>query len=550
MKAADIVSNTQRLESERKNLDQVWEFIERYVAPFQGQFFRDIKNETEVNWRKRNIYDSTAVDANLTLASSMQGNLTPSHMQWYNLRWRQDSLNKDRETKAWLEEAGKTMFHGLQDSNFDLEAGEVYQALCSFAQAPIVEEFDPDTKELMFTAVPPKESYFELNWKGTVERFYRKRSYTALQIFTKWGDSTPKIIQDVLKATPERTYTVIFCIYVRDKYRDIDISIPLQPQFRPIGFKYVLQDSKEELGKEGGYYEMPVFIPRWRRNVDSKNGFSPAMVCLSDILTLNEWIETDLEARGKAIEPATLVTQRGLLSNLDLQRGGLTVVRELNDIKPFESGSKFDVSTETIVRLQAQIRRAFFVDQLELKESPAMTATEVNVRYELMQRLLGPTLGRLTNDFLNPLLQRTFNIMFREQMFGDIPQKVAELGGTLDIEYIGPLPKAQRSGQAESIIRWLSDVAQLAQLFPDVADLPDVDTAIRELGDLRGVPAKAINSETKVKQTRTARRQQEEAARKLAEAEAAGKAGEAVGKGAMAVSEAGIDPTNMGSMNV
>ena len=51
-----------------------------------------------------------------------------------------------------------------------------------------------------------------------------------------------------------------------------------------------------------------------------------------------------------------------------------------------------------------------------------MTATEVQVRYELMQRLLGPTLGRFQSEFLNPLIERVFGIMFRANAFLPAPE--------------------------------------------------------------------------------------------------------------------------------
>ena len=62
-------------------------------------------------------------------------------------------------------------------------------------------------------------------------------------------------------------------------------------------------------------------------------------------------------------------------------------------------------------QLRTAIRQAYYSDQLQLQEGPQMTATEVQVRYELMQRLFN--ISRFQSEFLNPLIERVFGIMFR-----------------------------------------------------------------------------------------------------------------------------------------
>ena len=143
---------------------------------------------------------------------------------------------------------------------------------------------------------------------------------------------------------------------------------------------------------------MPAYVLRWGRAAGSKFGYSPAINCLSDILTLNQLVEFTLKAAEKVIDPPVLSRQRGVIGDLDLYPGGNTVVRDPRDVVPFESGARFDVSNIEREKLIETIRQSFFVDQLELKQSPAMTATEVNVRYELMQKLLGPALSRMPSS--------------------------------------------------------------------------------------------------------------------------------------------------------
>ncbi len=536
MDNADIIKRFESLESERRGtVEGVWDEIEKFVLPLRGDFYSTLNSEGEVDWRRREIYDSTAVLACQSLAASIQGNLTSPSQKWFDLRFRDDELNDNDAAMEWLEDCSERIYQALNESNFDIEIAEAYLDLVGFGTSSITEEVDEDGK-LLFSAVPVREAFFEEDHKKQVYRFYRRLQWTATQIISKFGEeNVPDKIRKMAD-TPDgstQTQVVIFCIYPRDVPADLDVSKPIADKSRPFGYKYVLKTGQETLGEEGGYYEMPSFVSRWRKTAGSRWGHSPATVALADILMLNQIKEATVEAAGKAIDPASLVLESALLSDLDLERGGKTIVNDIDGVRPYESGTKFDVANMEISMLVDSIRNAFFQNQLELKESPAMTATEVNVRYELMQRLLGPTLGRLKTDLLDPLIQRSFNILYRAGQLEEMPQELT--AAPLDIEYNGPLPRAQQSDTAMAIEQWLMGLAQMAEVFPEAMDLVDTDEAVRTIATLRGVPAKVLKSAQEIEEKRSQRNQQMQVAQTIQAAQGAGDAMQAVGQGAQAL---------------
>lgn len=543
MKAEEIIRRYESLKSERSTVHALWELIQRFVLPFRGEFYRDLDNENELDWHTREIYDSTAVFAAQSLAASMQGNLTSPSTKWFDLKFRQAGLNDDPAAKEWLEECSNLIFEALQDSNFNIETAETYLDLVGYGTSIIVEEPEDELewKGINFQSIPIRECYFEEDHRRQVLNLYRNLSWTPLQIIDKFGSDTPNEIVDKAK-NPESANTrmdLIFCVYTRQENLDNDTSKPLSPDKRPFGFKYVIPEGALEIGKEGGYYEMPAFCARWRKVAGSRWGHSPAAVCMGDILTVNQLKEAVLGAAAKVVDPAILVEESGLIGDISLERGDLTVVGDIERIRPFESGARFDVSAMQIDDLRKSIEQAFYQDQLQLKDSPAMTATEVNVRYELMQRLIGPTLGRLQNDFLDPLVQRTFNIMFRAQALPAVPEglNIAEL----DIEYTGPLPRAQKADIVMAVNQWIGGIAQIAEIFPEAMDRVDIDKAAKEIALLSGVPAKLVRSDDEVEELRAARAKKQEAMEQMAALQQGGEAATALGQGAQALQEGGID---------
>jgi hypothetical protein len=224
-----------------------------------------------------------------------------------------------------------------------------------------------------------------------------------------------------------------------------------------------------------------------------------------------------------------------LLSDLNLRARGLTVMRDITKLSPLDTGANIQAGEVEIGDLRQAIRQYFFVDQLELKESPAMTATEVQVRYEMMQRLLGPTLGRLQSDFLDPMIQRTFNILLRAGRLPEIPQSVKASAAHMDIDYLGPLSRAQRTDQVASTERWLMNLAQLAQVLPDMLDIPDPEQIARQIAQMLSVPAKMLRSTDEVAEIREARAAAQAAQIKAQQMQMQGEGMRAIGEGASAL---------------
>lgn len=537
------------IKGRRDNVEVMWEECSNYVSPYRGSFFRPDQDETEVQWKKRWIYDSTPVEAAQTLAASLNGSLTSSMTRWFDMKFRDDELNANQEAKEWLESCVGIMFDALRDSNFNLEADEAYLDLVSYGNTVVVEEIDgdyDDFKGLDFKAIPIKECFFEEDYKGRAKRFYRQVMLTPVQICDKFGlDKVPERIVEMANKPdgPVTRHRVIMAIYERQdvmdavKAGDVNTSQRIPPENRPYGCKWFMHDSAEELGDESGYYEMPAYVVRWRKVSGSQWGHGPSHVAMGHILTLNELTDLILAAVEKAVDPPVAAEDQGIIGGLELKARGLTIMRNIEKIRVLESQARHDVGRIEQNDIREAIRRIFFVDQLELKESPAMTATEVQVRYELMQRLLGPTLGRIAHDWFDPQLQRTFNILYRAGKFPEVPESVANADAQMEVEYTGPIARAQKSELVAAIERFVGITLPLTEMYPELKHLIKALEAGREIAGLLGVPARLQNSDAEVEEKLDAEAQRNAVAEALATATAGGQAMEAMGRGRQAMEE-------------
>ena len=175
-------------------------------------------------------------------------------------------------------------------------------------------------------------------------------------------------------------------------------------------------------------------------------------------------------------------------------------------LEPLQAGATNPIGIAMEEQRRNAIRAAFYVDQLQLQTGPQMTATEVLQRNEEKMRLLGPVMGRLQSELLQPLIQRSFKLMLRKGRL-DVPPEELQ-GQDIDIEYVSPLAKAQKLTDLQSMMRGLEVLLQLGQSLP-VMDYIDDDGLVKYLVDVAGMPAKVIKSNEEVAALREQQAQQQ-----------------------------------------
>jgi hypothetical protein len=464
------------------------------------------------------LMDSTPIHSVELLAASMQGSLTSGSVRWFFYRIRGLALGVIPDADKWLEDASLITYDELRESNFSSEAHEFYIDLSTVGTAAIfIDEKKPMPNKpfagLRFQTLVPGTYVIDENEEGRVDTLMYKFKLSARNAKSMFGEENlPDRIKknlDPTKGNPDQEFDFIHAIFPRRSVpKGYDASGDT-PKNRPFASMYVAMEDQVVL-KEGGFHEFPFAVARWTKTSGEKYGRSPGYTALPDAKTLNKLRELKLRAMAVMVQPPLKIRDDGVLGTPRLIPGGLTHVRDMDAVEPLQIPARVDVANMEEDKLQAAIRRIFFSDQLQLQEGPQMTAYEVQVRYELMQRILGPTLGRLETEFLEPLVERVFNILMRRKRFLPMPPALVEyrkMGGAFDIEYEGPLARAQRLSETVAIQRFLQLVVPMAEFQPDVLDIIDVDKTVQTIAIATGVPPSIIHDQETVDAKRNERKQ-------------------------------------------
>jgi hypothetical protein len=490
------------MESNRGTWEDHWQEILDYVMPRKADVtLVRAKGEkrTEV------LFDSTAITANTLLSASLQGTLTSPSLPWFSIKLRDKQSNEDHQTQLWLEDTARRMYDAFNDANFNTEVHEMYLDLTSIGTGCLFVEEHKDgftDNGIHFKTLHINEFYIQENNNGFIDTVYRKYKMSARQAVQEFGeDNLGEKILEAAKNKPEKEFVFIHAVEPSIDYKRATGKVATKLKYHSC---HVCQEDKMVV-RTGGYNEFPYLVPRWSKATGEIYGRSPSYNALPDIKTLNKAVEIGLKAWAKAIDPPLLVQDDGVIGRVRTTPAGITVIRNDGAIKPLQIGSNWQITDMKETQLRTAIRQAYYSDQLQLQEGPQMTATEVQVRYELMQRLLGPTLGRFQSEFLNPLIERVFGIMFRAGALLPPPDNIQE--AKMDIEYVGPLARSQRMEEAQAIDRLYQLAANVAQIDPTIMDNINHDEAIRMRATLLGVPKSILISREDVAEKREAQAQ-------------------------------------------
>ncbi len=508
-----LIQRYDSLLQDSANFRNMWQDLADYIQPNKNTIVRKTAPGQK---RTDRVLDSTAIVSNNRLAAFIAGSLTNMTIKWFSLKLDNEDLNNNQEVLRWLDQSRDVMLKWFRSSNFNTESQEVYRDLGGFGTGCVLHDEKPRRDNgfggFLFRAEACGSYVVAENPDGLVDSIWRLIQLTPMQLKKRWGvESLSKQMQAKLAPNSQDM----------DKFQNIlHVVIPRDDVPRggvtklkmPYASYYIEQDQKHIIA-EGGYHEFPFYVPRWAKSSGEVYGRGPGNDAYPDVRSLNKAMELIFKAWGKAIDPPVNVLDDGVVGRVTAVPAGVNIVRDKEAIMPWPITSRFDVNPIMLQDLRSSIRSVFFSDQLQLPDKTIITATEVERRLELMQQVLGPTVGRLEYEFLAPLIQRSFSMLYRAKEILDPPAVVlASLGGRgmdISVQYEGPLARAQRSNDSQAVSRLLSFLSPMAQLNPEVLDNIDFDKVVRLLGTQTGVPADVMNDPSIVKRIRKARADQQ-----------------------------------------
>lgn len=498
----ELVRRFNKIKSDRVTWDAHFEEVLKYCLPRKSGV---ISSVTPGEKRMKEVYDGTAIWALDILAAGLNTFLTSAVNKWFELRTEDKELMDYDECKTWLQDVEKAMYNMFNGSNFSTAIHETYLDDGSIGTSVLyVEEDEQDVCRFMPRHI--SEVFIVENNKGRVDTIFRKWDWTLRQAYQEWGENIGAKLMKKYNSKPDDKAEFIHVVRPRDErnpYSSTKENLPFESLW--------IYPSEKHLIEEGGYHEMPFMCARWLKGPQETYGRSPGMNALSDISMLNEMEKTLLKAAQKMVDPPMLMPDDGVIGTVRIVPGGINYIKseywkqgKLPTTMDFKGN--IPLGLEMNDQKRNQIKQFFFVDLfLLLHENPNMTATEVLERVEEKMTILGPVLGRMLSEKLDPLIDRCFGIMYRGGYFPPEPEILANQ--KIIVEYVSPLARVQKLYEAKAVRKTMVDAGPYFDLFPEMADNVDPDGLWDVIQDSHGFPQRANRTKNMRREVRQARQQ-------------------------------------------
>jgi|TARA_Y100000310_G_scaffold171987_2_gene172115 hypothetical protein len=504
------------LKNERTSFDAHWKEISTNIQPRRGRFF--ISDRNKGLKKHQAIINSNATQA-LQIATSgmLAGTMSPTR-PWFALETHNPEFMERQDVKEWLfkvEQLIRTIFN---ESNLYGQAANLLAELLLFGTGAMSHEDDFHDVARFYTYTAGSYSITQ-NDRFEVDVLSREFEWTVEQIVKAFGyDKCSTTIKKAWDLGNYMSWYPIRHIIEPNPKATGEGAFANEMKFRSVYFEPGSTDHLTNFLRESGFEEFPLYVPRWSLTGEDIYGTNcPGMVTLGDVKSLQVQEKRKAQAIDKMVNPP--LTGPASVRNVPVSSlpGGLTVydggqanqkLEPLYMVTPQLQELRLDLDA-----IEQRIDKAFFVDMFlaisNIEGIQPRNQLDIIQRNEERLLQLGPVLERLQGEFLDPLLERTFNQCVRADILPAPPEGVE--GEELRVKYISTLAIAQRAVATQSIERMAQYTASLvAAGFESAADKFNADQSIDEMGKAIGAPPSIIVPDEEVATIRQQRAQQQQ----------------------------------------
>ena len=495
----------------RTSFEPTWQLLSRYIVPYRGRF-HERGGSMDGERRDRYLIDPYPMDAAGKCAAGLQSGLTSPSRPWFELSLADQEKAEYHPVRQWLDDVRDVMMAIYARGNTYAMLYDIEAELCQFGTAAALMMQDYDTA-LWHRSYTCGEYAGGVDARGRLYSFGRRFELTAPQMVAEFGIDNVSVAVKTAYNNNDHTqrFEVEMLIVKNNEYK----PELLKPGNFPWQSFYWERGNQQQFLRISGYKEQPFIMPRWTKVANCEYGYGPGHNALGNCMQLQRIEKAKLRCMDNEADPAMMFPAS--LKKVNRQPGANNFIpdgTQMNAYPMIPPGAKryegmIALSNDKRQQISATFYNDLMVMLTQAQNNPQMTAKEVAERHEEKILMLGPGLEQFHIEALDPLTLRTFGLCMRNELFPPMPEEIT--ADELKVNFVSLLAQAQKMVSLPSVQNVLGMVGNVAGIYPEAADIINIDNVIREVGVISGTPEKIMRSEDEVQQLREQRQQAQEA---------------------------------------
>lgn len=452
-----------------------------------------------------NVYNDVPIDAIQTTARGIAGYMLSPSIRWFRYQTMGRNFEPSdniRGANDWLEHVANRQYEVYANSRFYPVTLEALTDVLIYGTSYEMVSDEVSEGRIVYDCYSPFECWIAEDGQRRVDTWFREYSLTADEAYGRWGDECPpEIVEMVRRKQGQMECDFIHAIFPRRKADIADVPIPAaeSKRFASVHYSHV----GDAVFHVSGYDEFPLAVHRYALGSGTPYGISLVDRNLELIIEANDLKRKQLKASAKLLDPPMYVPT-SLKGRVELNPGSILYGNPQEGAPtPLQTMISQKDIREDLAEVNAMCTRMLFADlfNILMRQDRQRTAYEVQEIKGEGLVLLSAIIGNMQEEKLNPLVLRTFAIMYRNHMVEEAPIELqkAWAQGRVKVELDGPLATQmkqyhQTTGMAQGF-QWISS---WAQMFPESLLNIDPDEGMRQGATAYGFPQSAIREKVDV----------------------------------------------------
>lgn len=498
---------------EQKTWIQEWKEIREYINPYLGAFDEDRPNDGKR--KDDSLINTVGIEASNTHGAGMQNGVTSPTRFWFRMTDPDPEIAQMEEVRYWYDDLTQAMHDALGRSNFYPESHKFHKERGTFGTASmfVMEDEETDVRYRTFTI---GEFAIGLDHTNRIRRFARNIHMSVAALIDMFGlENVPEVVQRCYEQNRlEESFAVKHLIMPNQAAENGKIDKWNKPF---IDIYWMDQCNDGDYLLISGFDSFPVVCSRWETKGSDVYGFGPGHYALRNSKSV-QVIDEDIHIGvKKQVDPPVQLPAESMSAALNSLPNGVnyyardmqeTPIRELYQVRLnlADANALKDSKEENI-------KRHFFVDLFRMLENidyGNVTRQEIIERVQEKMSLIGPSFALLQPEYLKPVLDRTFDILYRRGQIPDPPEVIEGRG--MKIEYVNIMAQAQKMSGISAIYEYSDFAIKISSIDPAAMDKWDRDETLDRAGEVLGVPPSLIVDDKRVEKIRADRAQRQQMA--------------------------------------
>lgn len=520
-KVSCAIQRGKQLKKKREPWNPLYQLLGEYIHTRRQNFQGEQANG---EFLTKEIFDSTAPKANKTMASSLVGLLWPSSSKRFEFQPPRQ-LPDTIEIKKYYEQITQVVRDILDNPKAGLlTALDEYMIDQGAFGSSGVEATEHEKLCAIYKSWSVKEMYFDEGRDGMIDTIYLFLKFPVQRLVKEYGiENCSETVQKLFNnGQYDDEIEILIAIeprYMRDPSKLNNANMPFQSLH--------IETATSKLLREKGYEELPIKVGRFTKLTGEVQGRSPGMDALPDVLEANIIWEATTVAIEKNLAPPLGVLDDGRLGGeeIDTSANAINVFNysgragESNPVFPLFTVGEIKQTMQLLERLAETISDHFYVDRLlDFNNESQMTLGEAQMRNRIRFATLNSIFARQIQEVFSPLIERTFNLAFKQNRLGVIkdslehqaayllgedpiviPAEVARFmlkgADVYKIQYFTPAMRIMQAEEAEGIMRsWEFALNLKKGGMEEAPDGLDFDISIERFTAISGAPSEIRRS--------------------------------------------------------